>query len=134
VIKNFRGFSLVEITVVIFIMGITIAGLLQLFELGHLRYNSIRTGLKSRALLTEIKVYLRNKVACNDIKNISTPNILEAVNFPDFYKLDKLKIDKYASNTYFINISVYEDRNSNKKVDKTENSFKRLFCFRRRST
>ncbi|MGM0598750.1 MAG: type II secretion system protein [Candidatus Rifleibacteriota bacterium] len=132
--KKNRGFSLVEITVVIFIMGITIAGLLQLFDLGHLRYNSIRNGLKSRALLTEIKVFLRNKIACNEIQNISTPNILKAVNFPDLYKLNKLKIDKYASDTYFINISIYEDRNSNKKVDKTENSFKRLFCFRRRSS
>lgn len=132
--KKLRGFSLVEVTVVIFIMGITIAGLLQMFEIGHLRYNSIRDGLKTRALLTEIKVYLRNEIACNNIQNISTPEILKAVSFPDLYKLNKLKINKYASDTYFINVSIYEDRNENKKVDKTENTYKRLFCFRRRSS
>ena len=128
-----RGFSLLEVTVVIFIMGITITALLQMFELGHLRYNAISTGWESRSKLTELRVWLRDKVANSQIDEINEKNIEKAMDLSGNFKLTDLKVTNYDSDTYFIHLSLYEDRNRNSVPDKTENSVQRLFCFRRRS-
>ncbi|MDN5279125.1 MAG: hypothetical protein PWR01_3090 [Clostridiales bacterium] len=128
------GFSLLEVTVVIFVMGLTITALLQMFELGHLRYNSIAQGFESRTNLTELRIWLRDKVARAEIDQITLDNIEREMNFSGQFKLTDLKINNYDQETFFISLMLFEDRNLNNSVDKSENSVQRLYCFRRRST
>lgn len=132
-IKKKNGFSLLEVTVVIFIMGLTINALLQMFELGHLRYNAISTGWKSRSTLSELRVWLRDKVSRAQIQDINLENLNKEIKLSENFKLTDLKISKYASDTFFIHLNVFEDRNKNGKPDKTEANMQRLFCFRRRA-
>ncbi|MEW6711650.1 MAG: prepilin-type N-terminal cleavage/methylation domain-containing protein [Candidatus Riflebacteria bacterium] len=132
--KNTAGFSLLEISIVIFVMGITITALLQMFELGHLRYNAISAGQKLRSGLAEIRVWLRNRVAMAEIEQITVENLQKNVSLADGFRCTDLKISNYDSATYFIQLQLFEDRNRNGNPDPSETGEKKLFCFRRRNT
>lgn len=132
-LKDRLGFSLLEVSVVIFVMGITITALLQMFEFGHLRYNAISSGLKTRSTMAEIRVWLRDKVANSQIEAINLNNLHKQINFPGQFRCGDLKISNYDADTYFIQLQVFEDRNSNGKAEKSESSEQKLFCFRRRN-
>ncbi len=129
-----KGFSLLEVTVVIFVMGITITALLQMFDFGYLRYNSISSGWQSRSCMTDLRVWLREKVAQASLEQINIENMHKTISFPDKYKLSEVTVSNYDAETIFIKLNLYEDRNSNNLTDKTELSWQRLFCFRRRNT
>jgi prepilin-type N-terminal cleavage/methylation domain-containing protein len=129
-----RGFSLLEVSVVIFIMGIAITALLQMLDYGHLRYNDISTGWKKRVALTEIRVWLRNKVTISKINDINFENINEQIKLPGNFTLASISVSGYDTDTYFIKLHIFDDRNGDKKVNKSEASVKKLFCFRRRNT
>ena len=129
-----KGFSLLEVSIVIFVMGITITALLQMFELGHLRYNAISSGLKTRSAMTEARVWLREKVANSQIEDINIENLQKTLRLPRNFRCSQLELNNYDSDTYFVQLQIFEDRNNNGKLETTENSDRKLFCFRRRNT
>ena len=128
------GFSLLEVSVVIFVMGIAITALLQMFDYGHLRYNAISTGWKGRMALTELRIWLRNKVAVSEIDAITVENIKKLVKLPHNFTVASVNVSGYDTETYFIKLHIFDDRNGDGKVNESETSIKRLFCFRRRSS
>lgn len=130
--KKNRGFSLLEVSIVIFIMGIAITALLQMFELGHFRYNAISSGLKSRSAFAEIRIWLRDMVASARFDEISLENLHKQISLSSGFRCTDLKISNYDQDTFFIQLRLFEDRNNNGKPDKSENSEHKLFCFRRR--
>jgi hypothetical protein len=105
-----------------------------MFDFGHLRYNSISSGWQARSCLTDIRVWLREKVGQANLAQITIENMHKAISFPDKYKLSKVTVSNYDEETVFIKLNLYEDRNSNNLTDQTELSLQRLFCFRRRNT
>ncbi|GAB4273988.1 MAG: hypothetical protein Kow0029_14020 [Candidatus Rifleibacteriota bacterium] len=133
-VRASNGFSLLEITVVIFVMGLTITALLQMFEFGHLRYSAIATGWKARANMAELRVWLREKIATSHLDEVNLKNLQKEIRLSEGFKLTDLKMFNYNQDTVFVDLVLFEDRNNNNKPDKTETSLKRLFCFRRRST
>ena len=127
-----KGFSLLEITVVMLIMGLTITALLQMFDWSQMRYNDISRGWQRRAGLTEVRLWLRDRVIHSDFANINTENLTSAVRLPAGMHIAGLKLREHNDNTWFITIDYFEDRNRNQKPDPGE-SDSRLFCFRGRS-
>ena len=127
-----KGFSLLEITVVMLIMGLTITALLQMFDWSQMRYTEISRGWQRRAGLTEARLWLRDKVIHSDFDKISAENLANAVRLPVGMRIAGLKIREHNDNTWFITLEYYEDRNRNQRVDPSE-SETRLFCFRGRS-
>ncbi|MDD3145795.1 MAG: prepilin-type N-terminal cleavage/methylation domain-containing protein [Candidatus Riflebacteria bacterium] len=128
-----RGFSLLEITLVIFIMGLTITALLQMFEWSHMRYREISRGWQQRAGMAEIRVWLRDKVIAAETGSLNATNLNQAVKLPAGYFVNDLKLTQHDPETWFIRLDLCEDRNRNGLADNTETT-PRLFCFRRRST
>ena len=74
-----RGFSLLEITVVMLVMGMTITALLQMFEWSHLRYREISRAWQLRACLAESRIWLRNKIADAEFAAINTANFCQRI-------------------------------------------------------
>ena len=128
------GFSLLEVSVVIFVMGITITALLQMFELGHIRYNAISSGLKARSLMAEIRVWLRERVLQARTEELTLKNIEKEINFTGNFRCSDLKVSNYDENTFFVQLKIFEDRNKNGKAEISETSEQKLFCFRRRNS
>jgi prepilin-type N-terminal cleavage/methylation domain-containing protein len=127
-----KGFSLLEITVVMLIMGLTITALLQMFDWSQMRYSEISRGWQRRAGLTEVRLWLRDKIIHSDFDNISAENLANAVRLPAGMHIAKLKMREHNDNTWFITLDYFDDRNRNQKADPGE-AATRLFCFRGRS-
>jgi prepilin-type N-terminal cleavage/methylation domain-containing protein len=130
--KNRAGFSLLEISIVIFIMGLTITALLQMFDWSHARYRQISRSWQERACLSEIRIWLRNSIMRAEPASINLKNLREAVKIPDGFLIDQLQLIAHDELTCFVRIGFADDLNRNGKTDAGEGST-RLFCFRRRS-
>lgn len=127
-----RGFSLLEISIVIFIMGLTVTALLQMFDWSHLRYREMSRNWQQRAGLAEIRVWLRQKAAASEVTGLDAAGVNHSVKLPPGFFVDSLKVIEHDSSTWFIRLQLCDDRNLNGKADKNETT-SRLFCFRRRS-
>jgi prepilin-type N-terminal cleavage/methylation domain-containing protein len=128
-----NGFSLLEVTVVIFVMGLAITALLQLFQWGHIRYDYLATGWSQRMFMSEARVWFRDKVSSNLIDEITIQNFNKAIISPSKMILSDLKISNYASDSVFIAMESFEDLNRNGKMEPKEKNPVRLFCFRKRT-
>ena len=127
-----KGFSLLEVTVSIFVMGLTVTALLNLLNWSNMKYKVSATSWKERTCLTEARIWVRNQILNNNENNISLKNMNNDIKCPLGFKYNELKVTKHDDDTYFIKISVFEDRNNNGIADSSEKT-DRLFCFRRRS-
>lgn len=126
------GFSLLEVTISILVLGLTVTALLNLLEWSNIKYRSISTDWKERACLTEARTWLRDKITNNEETALNLDKINESLNCPEGYKFNELSVIMHDKNTYFVKLGVYEDRNHNGIADNEEITA-RLFCFRRRS-
>lgn len=127
-----RGFSLLEISLVIFIMGLTITALLQMFDWSHLRYREISRSFRQRVGMTEIRVWLREKIGEAEMSSVTAANLNKSLKLPEGYFVNDLKATQHDNDTWFIKLDLCEDRNHNGKAEEYE-TLSRLFCFRRRS-
>ena len=66
-----KGFSLLEVTVSIFIMGLTVTALLNILNWSNLKYNASANSWKERTCLTEARVWIRNQILTKDETNIT---------------------------------------------------------------
>ena len=127
-----KGFSLLEVTISIFIMGLTITALLNVLNWSNIKYNLSANSWKERTCLTEARIWLRNQIIKNEENNLSLKSLIQNIKCPAGFGYNDLKITKHDDNTYFIKISIFEDKNHNGKADSNETTT-RLFCFRRRT-
>lgn len=127
------GFSLLEISIVIFIMGITITALLQMLEFGHLRYNTISSGIAGRSAFAEARLWLRDKIVTADLDQIKIDSLQRGTRISSGFRFTGLKVKQYDDDTFLIQLGLFEDRNNNGNPDKNEFFEQKLFCFRRRS-
>jgi prepilin-type N-terminal cleavage/methylation domain-containing protein len=127
-----KGFSLLEITVVMLIMGLTITALLNMFDWSQMRYSEISRGWQRRAGLTEVRLWLRERVINSECDLINAENLANAVRLPQGMRIARVKLREHNASTWFITLDYFDDRNRNQKPDPGE-SETRLFCFRGRS-
>jgi len=127
-----KGFSLLEITVVMLIMGLTITALLQMFDWSQMRYSEISRGWQQRAGLAEVRLWLRERVINSECDLINTENLANAVRLPQGMRIAGVRLREHNDHTWFITLDYFDDRNRNQKPDPGE-SETRLFCFRGRS-
>ena len=127
-----KGFSLLEVIVSIFIMGLTVTALLNVLNWSNIKYNISANSWKERVCLTEARIWLRNKIMNNDETNLSLKLLSQNIKCPNGFGYNELKITKHDNDTFFIKIGVFEDRNHNGIADSNETTT-RLFCFRRRA-
>ena len=127
-----KGFSLLEIVISMFVMGLTITALLNVLSWSNKKYNLSSTEWKERTCLTEARIWLRSQILSNNEVDLSLKKLSEAVKCPSGFAYNELKITKHDENTLFIKIGVYEDKNRNGTADSNEIT-SRLYCFRRRS-
>ncbi len=127
-----QGFSLIEISMVIFIMGLTITALLQMFEWSHMRYRAISSGWQQRVGFAEIRVWLREQISAASPEKLDAAAINKAIKLPDHYFVNGLKVTRHDDETWFVQLELCEDRNHNGQAESSE-TLNRLFCFRRRS-
>ncbi len=127
-----KGFSLIEIVISLFVMGLTITALLNVLDWSNKKYNQSSTEWKERTCLTEARLWLRNQILNSNEVELSLKKLSDSVKCPYGFAYNELKITKQDGNTYFIKIGVYEDKNRNGTADANEIT-SRLYCFRRRS-
>ena len=127
-----KGFSLIEIVISLFVMGLTITALLNLLNWSNKKYNLASTEWRERACLTEARIWLRKQIFTNNNIELSLKTLSDSVKCPSGFGYNELKVTKHDENTYFIKIGVYEDKNRNGTADKNEIT-SRLYCFRRRT-
>lgn len=128
-----KGFSLLEMTIVILVMGMTITALLQMFDWSHIRYREIAKGWEERAFLAEIRLWLRDRVMHSQVETINIKAVSAAIKAPAHLKLSAVNLTEHDPDTFFVQVGYFDDKNRNGKADSLE-SASRLFCFRRRST
>ena len=127
-----KAFSFLEVTISMFIMGLTITALLNLLDWSNLKYKASANSWKERNCFTETRIWLRNQILKNKNQEINIKSLSENVKCPYGFGFCGLNITQKDEETYFIKVSIYEDRNRNGIADKNETT-DRLFCFRRRS-
>lgn len=127
-----KGFSLLEVTISMFIMGLTITALLNLLDWSNLKYKVYANSWKERNCLTEARIWIRNQILKNNNLDISIKSLKENVKCPYGFGFCGLDITQKDKETYFIKVSIYEDKNRNGIAERDETTA-RLFCFRRRS-
>lgn len=127
-----RGFSLLEISLVIFIMGLTITALLHMLEWSNMRYREVSRNWQQRAGMAEIRVWLREKIGAAEAATLDAKSLNNSVKLPAGYFVNNLKVTQHDTETWFIKLDLCEDRNHNGKAEENETT-SRLFCFRRRS-
>ena len=127
-----KGFSLLEVTVSIFVMGLTVIALLNLLNWSNIKYNVSATSWKERTCMTEARIWLRNQILQNGTTNITLDSLKNSISCPIGFGYNDLKITKQDNDTFFVKIGVYEDKNRNGIADSNETKA-RLFCFRKRS-
>ena len=127
-----RGFSLLEITLVMLVMGLTITALLQMFEWSHMRYREISRGWQLRASLAESRIWLRDKVFAAEIAAITITNLTNSLKLPENCFINNIKVTSHDEATLMIKLDICDDKNRNGQPDSNE-LHSRLFCFRRRS-
>jgi len=131
-LKIRAGFSLLEVSIVLFVMGLTITALLQMFDFSFMRYRAITNGWRERAMMAETRLWLRKQVINSSLEQITIANLANSVKAPTGFSFNKLKVTEHDDSTLFIRVDFFEDRNKNGRPDKGEEG-NRLFCFRRRS-
>lgn len=127
------GFSLLEVTVVMLVMGLTITALLQLFQWGFIRYAVYTDGLKNREFLSDTRIWLRKKIASSVLSGLNKNELIKEIPLENDVKISELKLRNYASDTVFVTLNIYNDKNENGKQENNEKLPQRLFCFRRRT-
>ena len=60
-----KAFSLLEVTISMFIMGLTITALLNLLDWSNLKYKASANSWKERNCFTETRIWLRNQILKN---------------------------------------------------------------------
>src|SRR5690606_329943 len=113
-------------------MGMTITALLQMFDWSHVRYREIAKGWQERAVLTEIRIWLRERITMSELDSINIKDLGAAIKFPDSFKLSEVKLTNHDQTTFFVRVDYFDDKNRNNKPDNLEKA-SRLFCFRKRS-
>lgn len=130
--KANKGFSLLEVTIAILTMGLTVAALLNVLQWSNLNYKSVSTNWKERALFTEVRLWLRKQILIQNNQSPTLTQLEKEVKCPDGYFYKELTVTRDNSKAYFIKLGIYEDRNNNQKADSDEVT-NRLFCFMRRT-
>lgn len=130
--KAKKGFSLLEVTVAMIAMGMTVVALLNILQWSNSNYKSISMGWKERAMFTDVRTWLRDQILDKNNADITLEKLNESVKCPDGYHYKELTVSKHDENTFFVKLGIFEDRNNNGKADSDEVS-NRLFCFRRRT-
>jgi len=128
------GFSLLEVTVVMFVMGLTITALLQLFQWGFVRYGLFADDWKKRAFFSEMRIWLRHEVADANSNQIRLASLPKHILGHSSIRVADLGVRNQASGTVFITINAFDDKNKNGKPEKNERYPTRLFCFNKRSS
>ena len=126
-----KGFTLLEIMVSLMVMGLTVTALLNVLEWSNQRYHSVSTDWKERSCFTEARYWIRNQIVLNNNNEITLNDLTKSVKCPDGFGYNELTVTKHDSETYFVKLGIYEDRNRNGVADQNEITG-RLFCFRRR--
>lgn len=127
-----KGFSLLEVTVCILIMGFTITALLNTLQWGNDNYNEISASWKLRSLYADIRVWLRENITQNNNSALTIEELKSNIKCPKGFQYNELTITKHDNDTYFVKLGIYHDKNQNGKADSDE-TINRLFCFRRRT-
>lgn len=130
--KAKRGFSLLEITVAILIVGLTVTALVNFLDWSILKYRTLTSSWKERACLSDAKNWLRKQITIENQDNLSLKSLNESVSCPSGFAFNELTLIKQDNETFFIKLGIFEDRNRNNMADKDETTG-RLFCFLRRS-
>lgn len=126
-----KGFSLLEVTLAILTMGLTVVALLNLLQWSNLNYKNVSTSWKVNELEGEIRVWLREQILTQNNSNPSLEQLKKHIKCPKGFKYSELTVRQHDSNTSLVKLGIYEDKNNNNKADSDEITT-RLFCFRRR--
>lgn len=127
------GFSLLEVTVVMLVMGLTITALLQLFQWGFIRYGMFADDWKKRAFFSEMRIWLRHEVADSNSNKISIKSLPRRIMENGNIRISELVVKSHASATIFITMNAFDDKNKNGIPENNEKFPARLFCFNKRS-
>ena len=126
---NNKGFSLLEITVAVLALGLTVTALLQMFDFSFSRYAHFSSDWKYNAFIAESRQWLRNKIVTGQAELINEKTLKRSVRFPDSFQILDLAINNYDASTYFVTISINKDKRKNIAKEDSETM---LFCFRKR--
>jgi prepilin-type N-terminal cleavage/methylation domain-containing protein len=135
--SNRQGFSLLELSLVLVISGLTLMALLQMLDLSYIHYRLIDEGVKESIIMGNARIWLRNQItekplSPEGIPPINDTELIEALNLKDEYVVNEFKLTQHKNQGFFVKLSLCHHKNKNKAPDQ-EPSFSQLFYFRNRS-
>ncbi len=124
------GFSLLEITVALLILGLSVTGLLNLLQFGQLRYGAIDAGWRQRQLLTALQRRFRAAATTGAIASLTLPDLTAAAG--------RLRVATWSwspcpPDAVFVQARLFDDRNRNGRADPVEALPAQIWVFRTRT-
>jgi|GEM_PF-1662151 len=128
------GFTLIEVVVSLLIMGISVSGLLNLFQWGQQRYSALTKSWRTRTAVGDFQRFLRQQICSGDIASLSIGLIeKEATFLKSNLRLTSFTVKPYTNGGVFVSAGLYEDFDKNGKVNRGEELPPVLWCFRVRT-
>ncbi len=135
--KKNLGFSLLELTIVMLISGLTLMALLQMLDLSFIHYKFIDEEFKENIIMSNARIWLRSKISENPLSpeglpKISTNDLTQALNLEENFFIHEFKLSLHKNHGFFVRLSLCHDKNNNQIAEENE-CFSKLFYFRNRT-
>jgi prepilin-type N-terminal cleavage/methylation domain-containing protein len=135
--KNKQGFSLLELSLVLIISGVTLMALLQMLDLSFIHYKFIDEGFKEAIIMSNARIWLRNQItekplSPDGIPPINDKELIKALALKDNYVVKEFKLTQHKNKGFFVHLALCHHKNKNQEPGK-DGSFSQLFYFRSRS-
>lgn len=127
------GFTLVEALVAMIAMGLSITGILNLFQWGNMRYLSVNRSARYQGAVLSIRRHLRMAISRNELSALSREELEKAVELPERFRIAETSLKSYGKEGVFVSFTLFEDRNGNGVSEESELFQPTLVCFRIRS-
>lgn len=126
-----RGFSLLEISIAMLVMGLSVSGLLTLMQYGQLRYGALDSGWRYRQEIDRLHRFFRSAVARGDpLETLVAPPRPEPTGG---VRLASWTWAAQPPDSVFVQARLYEDRNRNGREEVAERISPQVWVFRVRS-
>ncbi|MBF0498532.1 MAG: prepilin-type N-terminal cleavage/methylation domain-containing protein [Candidatus Riflebacteria bacterium] len=143
------GFTLIEVSISLLIMGLAISGLLDLLHWGQLRYTTIERDSRTRMAVAEIRRSVRKAIITGhlplevrDGKLVDTDSLsadhqstqTRPGELAETLRIASIAVRPYDTQSVFVKLDLFDDLNHDGRIQSVERLPSTVWCFRLRDS
>lgn len=118
--QSSKGFTLLEVLIAILTMGLSVAGILNLFNWGMQKYAQLNGDRSYRVALTSIRREIRTMVSTANFDCLNKAELAGRIAFQEKLGIAEFFAKQYSQESMFVHVRLFQDRNKNEKPDENE--------------